>query len=122
MGAQQDCPTEFWMAFYHSCMLGVVPFIRHDFQAVSVCAQSGYKLVISTIAGRGAIWLNNQEFDVYIPRKTVVLKALADFNLVDTDELLAVLEAFEFKEVPSKTSEMTAAQSSAPRYLKRYGG
>lgn len=122
-GVLRDCLTEFWMDFYDSCTLGVevkVPFIRHDFQCEEWQAvarvfvvgwkQAGYfpvKLAIpfleevlygsttSSLKDSLLLYVSQEE-------RSVLLKALEDFNSVDTDELLDVLDAHECKQVPTK--------------------
>lgn len=119
----QDCLTEFWMDFFDSCTLGVevkVPFIRHDFQCeewqvvarvfVVGWKQSGYfpvKLAIpfleevlygsttSSFKDSLLLYISQEE-------RSVLLKALEDFNSVDTVELLDVVDAHECKQVPTK--------------------
>lgn len=119
-GVLRDCLTEFWMDFYDSCTLGVevkVPFIRHDFQCEEWQAvarvfvlgwkQAGYfpvKLAVpfleevlysSTTRSLLLLYISQEE-------RAVLLKALEDFQSVDTDELLDVLDAYECKQVPNK--------------------
>lgn len=122
-GVLRDCLTEFWMDFYDSCTLGVevkVPFIRHDFQCEEWQAiarvfvvgwkQAGYfpvKLAIpfleEILYGSTTSSLKDS-FLLYVSQeeRSVLLKALDDFNSVDTDELLEVLDAHECKQVPTK--------------------
>ncbi|KAL3976398.1 hypothetical protein ACER0C_022284 [Sarotherodon galilaeus] len=179
-GVLRDCLTEFWMDFYDSCTLGVevkVPFIRHDFQCEEWQAiasvfvvgwkQAGYFPVKLAIPFLEEILYGSTTSSL---KDSFLLYALDDFNSVDTDELLEVLDAHECKQVPTKDTllpapmfvikcwrpfvgsvagllppeglhhfiaekkptvktvkellifpeEMTAAQSTVSRYLKRY--
>lgn len=122
-GILRDCLTEFWMDFYDSCTLGVevkVPFIRHDFQQEEWQAvarvflvgwkQAGYfpvKLAIpfleEVLYGSSTSSFKDS-FLLYVSQeeRSVLLKALEDFNSVDTDELLDVLDAHECKQVPTE--------------------
>ncbi|KAL2090091.1 hypothetical protein ACEWY4_014779 [Coilia grayii] len=122
-GVLRDCLTEFWMDFYDSCTLGVevkVPFIRHDFQQEEWQAvarvfvvgwkQAGYfpvKLAVpfleevlcdsttSSFKDSLLLYVSHEE-------RSILEKALEDFNSVDTDELLDVLDAHECKQVPTE--------------------
>lgn len=122
-GVLRDCLTEFWMDFYDSCTLGVevkVPFIRHDFQCEEWQAvarvfvvgwkQAGYfpvKLAIPFLeevlyGSTTSSFKDSLLLYVSQEERSVLLKALEDFNSVDTDELLDVLDAHECKQVPTK--------------------
>lgn len=122
-GVLRDCLTEFWMDFYDSCTLGVdvkVPFIRHDFQQEEWQAvarvfvvgwkQAGYfpvKLAIPFLeevlyGSTTSSFKDSLLLYVSQEERSVLLKALEDFNSVDTDELLDVLDAHECKQVPTK--------------------
>lgn len=122
-GVLRDCLTEFWMDFYDSCTLGVevkVPFIRHDFQCEEWQAvarvfvvgwkQAGYFPVKLAIPFLEEVLYGSttssfkDSFLLYVSQeeRSVLLKALEDFNSVDTDELLDVLDAHECKQVPTK--------------------
>ena len=97
-----------------------VPFIRHDFQCEEWQAvarvfvlgwkQAGYfpvKLAVpfleevlyssttSSFKDSLLLYISQEE-------RAVLLKALEDFQSVDTDELLDVLDAYECKQVPNK--------------------
>lgn len=122
-GVFQDCLTEFWTDFYDSCTRGVevkVPFIRHDFQCEDWQAaarvfvvgwnQAGYfpmKLAIpfleEVLYGSTASSFKDALL-LYVSQeeKAVLLKALEDFQSVDTDELFNVLNAHECKQFPTK--------------------
>ncbi|KAM9840519.1 uncharacterized protein ACBR49_015898 [Aulostomus maculatus] len=118
-----ECLTEFWMDFYESCTLGAegkVPFIRHDFQHEEWQAvarmfvvgwnQAGYfpvKLAIPFLeeALYGSTTSSFKDsLLLYVSQKErdVLLKALEDFDSVDTDELLDVLGSYGCKQVPTK--------------------
>ncbi|XP_028291708.1 uncharacterized protein LOC114463690 [Gouania willdenowi] len=122
-GVLRDCLTEFWMDFYDSCTLGVevkVPFIRHDFQCEEWQAvarvfvvgwkQAGYFPVKLAIPFLEEVLYGSttssfkDSFLLYVSQeeRSVLLKALEDFNSVDTDELLDILDAHECKQVPTK--------------------
>ncbi|CAG5980160.1 unnamed protein product, partial [Menidia menidia] len=122
-GVLRDCLTEFWIDFYDSCTLGVevkVPFIRHDFQCEEWQAvarvfvigwkQAGYFPVKLAIPFLEEVLYGSttssfkDSFLLYVSQeeRSVLLKALEDFNSVDTDELLDVLDAHECKQVPTK--------------------
>lgn len=122
-GVLRDCLTEFWTDFYDSCTLGVevkVPFIRHDYQCEEWQAvarvfvvgwkQAGYfpvKLAVpfleEVLYGSTTSSLKDS-FLLYVSQeeRSVLIRALEDFNSVDTDELLDVLDAHECKQVPTK--------------------
>ncbi|XP_036971333.1 uncharacterized protein LOC119028958 [Acanthopagrus latus] len=122
-GILRDCLTEFWMDFYNSCTLGIevkVPFIRHDFQCEEWQAvarvfvvgwkQAGYfpvKLAIPFLeevlyGSTTSSFKDSLLLYVSQEERSVLLKALEDFNSVDTDELLDVLDVHECKQVPTK--------------------
>lgn len=111
------------MDFYDSCTLGVevnIPFIRHDFQQeeweavarvfVVEWKQSGYfpvKLAISfleEVQYRSTTSSFKDLLLLYVSQeeRSFLLKALEDFNSVDTEELLDAMHAHECKPVPTE--------------------
>lgn len=122
-GVLRNCLTEFWTDFYDSCTLGVevkVPFIRHDFQeeewqavarlfavgwkqasyfpvklAVPFLEEVLYGTATSSFKDYLLLYVSHEE-------KSVLMKALEDFDSVDTEELLDVIDAYECKQIPSE--------------------
>ncbi|KAI9541400.1 hypothetical protein NQZ68_031056 [Dissostichus eleginoides] len=122
-GVTRDCLTEFWTDFYERCTLGgnvKVPFIRHDYQseewqaiarilvvgwriaryfpvklAVPFLEEALYATSTSSLKDTFLQYVSEQE-------REVLVKALEDFNSVDTDALFDALEAHECQQVPTK--------------------
>ncbi|KAF3834122.1 hypothetical protein F7725_025326 [Dissostichus mawsoni] len=79
-GVTRDCLTEFWTDFYERCTLG---------------GNALYATSTSSLKDTFLQYVSEQE-------REVLVKALEDFNSVDTDALFDALEAHECQQVPTK--------------------
>ncbi|XP_053569293.1 uncharacterized protein LOC128659738 [Bombina bombina] len=123
IGMLMDCLTEFWTEFYDRCTLGAnvkVPFIRHDYQseewqAVARIFVVGWNLaryfpvrlavpfLEEVLYGRStSSYMDSFLHYVSEQEKHVLIKALEDFNSVDIDSLLDILDVHECHQVPNK--------------------
>ncbi|XP_023808409.1 uncharacterized protein LOC110015555 [Oryzias latipes] len=122
-GVFRDSLTEFWTEFYDCCTLGVqvkVPFIRHDFQleewqavarvfvvgwkqvsyfpvklAVPFLEEVLYGSVASSLKESLLMYVSQEE-------KDLIVKALEDFDSVESDELLDFLGTLDCRQLPTK--------------------
>ncbi|MGH0117566.1 UNVERIFIED_CONTAM: hypothetical protein FKN15_005068 [Acipenser sinensis] len=124
VGEFRDCLTEFWTDFYSRCTLGAdgakVPFIRHDYQAeewqtITRILVKGWKTTGHFPVQLAAPFLEEvlygastssltESFLQYVSdqEREIFLKALNDFDSVDTDAALDALDAHDCHSSPTK--------------------
>lgn len=121
-GVLRDCLSEFWKDFYQQCTTGTsnkLPFLRHDFEEkrwkavakiiVIGWEQEGYfpiqiskAFMEQCIYGKTTISLIDAFLCTVSPTdKEVLNRALTEFDSVDTDDLLDILENFDCKSLPN---------------------
>ena len=123
VGAIRDILTEFWQEFYERCTVGAdvkVPFIRHDYEEkVARIFLKGYKeveyipLQLAQPFLDEALYCNSIEGDEllsaflgYVAKseQDVLKGALEEFESVNQDELLEILDIYKCKRNPTKNT------------------
>lgn len=123
IGVLRDCITEFWMEFYEIFTMGhdaKVPFIRHDFQidewqAVARVLVLGWKCARYFPVQLAAPFLEEALYgtasssckDAFLQyvsdqEKQVLLSAIEDFDSVDKDAVIDLLDVHECHHIPYK--------------------
>ncbi|RXN11427.1 hypothetical protein ROHU_010634 [Labeo rohita] len=137
-GVVRDCLSEFWNDFYEQCTMGSsfkVPFLRHDFgqihwESVGRIIAFGWQkekylpvkiaLVILEQATFGIAKSNVIEnFLKFVPEsERAVFEAWrSDFNTVDNEELLEVLDGHSCRKTPTKDNAEEILQELAHKKL-----
>ncbi|XP_066497604.1 uncharacterized protein [Hoplias malabaricus] len=122
-GVFRDCLSEFWSEFYNRCTLGTdvkAPYLRHELQATEWQA-------IARVLLKG--WVAEKYFPIHLPLpfleeaiygtvyssvteafmlyvskhdRVVLQHAMSDFQSVDQDSLLDVLDSYECHRMPTE--------------------
>ncbi|KAI4881305.1 hypothetical protein NFI96_029920, partial [Prochilodus magdalenae] len=122
-GVFRDCLSEFWSEFYNRCTLGTdvkAPFLRHEFQtsewqAVARVLLKGWvaekyfpihlPLPFLEQALYGTVYSSvTESFMLYISKhdREVLQHALNNFESVDQDSLLDILDSYECHRMPTE--------------------
>ncbi|KAA0710797.1 hypothetical protein E1301_Tti023617 [Triplophysa tibetana] len=137
-GVVRDCLAEFWNEFYDQCTLGSsfkVPFLRHDFgqqhwESVGRIIVFGWQKekylpvkiapVIMEQVASGCVKSNIIEnFLKYVsePERIVFQAWQSDFNSVDKEELLEVLDVHSCRKMPTENNAEEVLQELAHKKL-----
>lgn len=137
-GVVRDCLSEFWNEFYEQCTMGScfkVPFLRHDFgqihwESVGCIIAFGWQketylpvkiapVILEQAAFGSAKSSVIENFLKFVPEsERAVFEAWkSDFNTVDNEELLEVLDGHSCRKIPTEDNAEEILQELAHKKL-----
>ncbi|KAK6196359.1 hypothetical protein SNE40_001597 [Patella caerulea] len=137
-GVYKDCLTQFWEEFYSQCTVGSdfkVPFLRHDFGAEELGAVARVYLagwrefnyipiaiapvfMEEVIYGRSFSDLMGSFLAFVDPlERDILKKALADFDSVQPEELIDVLDQYSCRKITNKENLITIISELAHKEI-----